>query len=266
MDLIKREFKNSLKSFTIWMVVTALLVFISIIKFQGIGDANSDAITELLNYYPPIILALFGMAPGVDLGTLSGYMSIVAYYAMICGGLYGIRLGAGVVTREIVDGTYEFLFTKPISRSKVLFRKLMVGKCYILIFSILTFGFMVASVLCLESSELPFKELLLYGIGILLVSYVFYAISFLVATCIRKSEKSVMIANGIFMGSFLIGAVYDVLEEAEWLRPFAILRYFLYEEIKVGTLNVVYMVLCLIIVVTAIGLGLVLYNRKDLQN
>lgn len=67
---------------------------------------------------------------------LQGYMGILFYYILICTVIYAVHLGTAAVSRESVDKTYEFVFTKPLSRTRILGWKLSAAFFYLLAFCI----------------------------------------------------------------------------------------------------------------------------------
>ena len=73
----------------------------------------------MLSQMPKPVLALFGMSE-VNIETLGGFYAVLEFYAMIVIGCYAVSLGTSAVLRESMDKTYEFLFTKPCGRLRIL--------------------------------------------------------------------------------------------------------------------------------------------------
>jgi len=128
MNILKRECRANLKTFLFWNLGLFVLAFTGMTKFTGIAAATGgEDINKILNQFPKVILAVLGIS-SVDISTLAGYYSILAFYALICGAIYAIHLGNNAVSREIVDKTYEFIFTKPCTKTYVLGMKVIAGR------------------------------------------------------------------------------------------------------------------------------------------
>ena len=138
MNILKRELRAGRKTFILWTIGLFFIMFAGIAKYTGFsGEAN---ITELFDSFPRIVLAVFGMV-GLDVTSLGGFYSVVVYYGIICAAIYGVSLGCRAVNEEAIDKTYEFIFTKPRSRSFILGMKMLSAFIYLTLYSILSYAF-----------------------------------------------------------------------------------------------------------------------------
>ncbi|MDK2808465.1 MAG: beta-exotoxin transport system permease protein [Clostridiales bacterium] len=261
MNILKRELRANLKSFLFWSLGLFFLVFVGMVKYTGIrADVN---VSELFDQFPKIVLAVFGMV-GLDITTLGGYYSIIIYYAIICGSIYGISLGCNVANREILDRTYEFIYTKPRSRKKILSIKLFAALFYLFFFCIFTIFFSFAAFSSLAIKDDLNQTVLLFTVSMFLVSVLFCCMGFFVSAIVKKAEKGYLYSNLLFLLFFVLSMVYDVLEKNAFLRPFAPLKYFLPIEILNGTLRVSYLFLCIALSAVFYVSALRLFEHKDL--
>ena len=70
MNLFRRELKTGLKPFLFWALGLFALIFAGIVKSSG-ATANGAFMTQLLNRFPRIVLAVMGMALW-SLATITG--------------------------------------------------------------------------------------------------------------------------------------------------------------------------------------------------
>src|SRR5690606_1712065 len=121
MTLFRHTLKSEKKSFLIWSasLMTALALFLfmysSILK-------EKEAYEKILEVYPKEVLDAFF----IELDTLlsfHGYLGYVYGYILLALGIYSMRLGLTAIGKEISRNTSEFLFTKPVKRSRVLLEK-----------------------------------------------------------------------------------------------------------------------------------------------
>ncbi|MFI3176671.1 MAG: ABC transporter permease subunit [Eubacteriales bacterium] len=264
MNIVKEELRVQIKRFLYWTIGLGVLIFVGTAKFQGISGANGESIAELMSYYPKVLLAMLGMPQGIDIGTLSGYQGILAYYSLICVCIYAIFLGNGVIGREMTDQTYEFLFTKPRSRRSILAWKIIGAAIPLTAYCILNYWLTRMALTMITSEEIITNQVELYGITTYLIGLIFYGFTILCSTILVKSERASVISFALFFVSFFLGGIYDVAEEAHVLRIFTPLRYFTYTELASNNLPIEYLVISLAILTLSIICAFQFFQKRDL--
>lgn len=262
MNIFWRELKVNLRPFIFWGLGIFILMVASMAKFQGLS-AGGAAVGQMLDAFPKPVQAMFGMV-GVNILALPGYYSVVMVYAYICSAIYGISLGSHAVGREVADRTNEFLFSKPISRSRILSYKLAVGALYVCMLSVLSYAF---SLLALSMYHLTLgqsHEVLLFNVAMAVVGLVFFSVSAFVLSILKSTEKGYLFSNLLFVAAFIIGMVYDMLENGEAIRVFTPLRYFTPKEVVGGELNTAYLIISFAIIAACLYLTYVFFNKKDM--
>ena len=262
MTILKRELKAGLKPFIFWMIGILVLVFAGTMKYEGFSTGGVD-MTELLSQFPRAFLAVFGMA-GVDINTLAGYMSILFYYTLICAVIYAVHLGSSAVARESVDKTYEFLFTKPRTRARILAMKLTASWIYLFLFCVLTAVFAVAAVGTLDTTENITGTILLFTLSDFLVGSLFIALAAFLAALSKRADKGSLWGNLAFTYAFILGVVYDMLENPGLLRFIAPMRYFPAAELTGGRFDPVYAALTVVLAAVLLVGTFRLFQKKDL--
>lgn len=262
MNILKRELRAGLKPFILWTIGMFLLVFAGVYKFQGIGAEGVD-INVLLDQFPRPVLAVLGMA-GVDISTLGGYMSILFYYVLICAVVYAVHIGSSAVTRESVDKTYEFIFTKPVSREKILAMKLTAGWIYLFIFSILTVVFSIMAVSTLNSSENITVPIILFALSTFLIASLFIALSAFLAALVKRADKGSLYGNLAFLYAFILGVIYDMLENGGLLRLISPFKYFLASDLLDTRFDPLYTVISAALIAVLLFGAFRLFKRRDL--
>ncbi len=261
MNILLVSLKNGIKSLLFWLIGLFVLMFAGMIKYTGISGAGDMSITEIIDKFPRIVLAMFGMV-GVDINTLGGYYAILAFYAMICAAIYAAGLGANAVSREFSDRTYEFLFTKPISRTYALAMKLSAGILQLTVFSIISLLFSFAAIGYLNLPENISMAVILFSLSLFLVGLVFFALAAFASAVSKRAEKGALYGNLAFIIAFIVGVVYEMNDF--WLfKLFSPLKYFAPWDLLDGKLDPVYLLI-------TIGLFLIfmfgtfrVFDRKD---
>lgn len=265
MNIVIRECKVNLKPFLFWCIGLFILVFVGMAKFSGIESATGGmSINDLMDQFPKIVLAVFGMS-GIDVSTLPGYYSIIAFYVIICGAIYSLHMGANAVSREVVDKTYEFIFTKPCSKKHVLGLKVMVGWIAILGFSLANLMFSYIAVAFYNFEGNINKLILLYTIVLFVLSSLFYAISIFFSTFTKKAEKGTMYGNLFFIFAFVMSIVYDMLENGEVIQYISPLKYFEAKDLIRGHLDLGFLFICIGLTFILMGVSFQKFKSNDLN-
>ena len=130
--MLRRELRVNLRSFIIWSVVAIALFSIAYLVYPSIiNNYDPEMLDKLVQSMPKNMQEAFNM----DISSISsvlGWFKTEGYtYLILILGLYSAILGANILTKEENDKTIEFLYSKPISRNKILFKKILCGIIYI---------------------------------------------------------------------------------------------------------------------------------------
>lgn len=261
MNLLKRELRVQWKAFFFWSLGMFVLCFAGIVKFESY--TASDSMTELINSFPRIVLAVMG-AVGVDMGTLSGYTALLFHYVLICACIYALHLGSSAVSRESEDKTYEFLFTKPRSRARLLGTKLIAAFAWYAAFCAVNALFALLAVKTLGTSERVTGEIWACALGVFLIGALFLSLAACFAAYAPRPEKGAARGNLAFLCAFVLSVVYNVLESPGLLRLVSPLSYFPSAELASATLSLPYAVLALALSGAFLLLAFRRFEHKDL--
>lgn len=261
MNILKRELRAGLKPFLFWMIGMFLLCFVGIIKYQGYS--TSGDMTALLDAFPRIALAVMGVVD-VDISTLSGYTALLYYYILICAVIYSVHLGAAAVTREAVDKTYDFVFTKPRSRGWILSMKMLSAYIYLMLFCVCNAVFAMMAVTYLKTGGDVTAEIWLCTLMLFLVGALFIAVAAFLATLAKQPEKGTLFGNLAFLYAFLLGVIYNLLAHPGLLRLIAPFNYFSSADLVAGRLEPLYIAVTLALTVVLLWGAFTRFKAKDM--
>lgn len=262
MNIFKRELRVELKPFLLWLIGLFLLCFAGIIKFESYTESGS--MTELVASFPRIVLAVMG-AVGVDIGTLAGYTVLLFYYVLICTVIYAVHLGASAVGRESVDKTYEFVFTKPRSRSQILSMKLASAYLYLLLLCAFNGLFAMMAVAYLNTSETITGVIWLCVLTVFFIGALFLAVSAFFASITERPEKGTLYGNLAFLYAFILGVVYNMLENPGLLKLITPFNYFSSADLIAEYLDPTYLAITIALTVLLLFGTFVKFKNKDLK-
>lgn len=263
MNIFKRELRQELKPFLFWVLGIAILVLGGFVKFVGVGEVESGAMSGMLEQFPKPVLAMFGMAEA-NIETFGGFYSVIQFYAMIVISFYAIHLGTSSVSREIVDKTYEFLFTKPCGRLRILSMKLLAAFCGITLICVLNgiFSYAAPEVYDLENT-IP-SEMFLFALSMYLIGLFFFTLSAMLAVLLSRAERAVQLSNALLLVFYALSVVFDMDAKCEVLRFATPFKYFRASELLDGRLNVWYAAAIIIMSLVFVFITYKGYKKKDL--
>lgn len=263
MNLFKREMKSNLKSFLIWTVCSVLITFVSYWEY---GLTDSSQMEEIFAGFPPIMNSLFGIS-SLGIGDIIGYSALITYYIYFIGLFYALMFGAKVIQKEIDDQTSEFIFTKPLKRSKVLFVKTAVGKLYLFLFSLINLLVSSAMMINVNDGTYTNSEIVKYMVLVYIGLYILMLVTFFITTAasvIFTNSRNALMFGGMFIGySYMSGLavqIFDNLNDWEIISPW---RYFNVDVIVNDGFNVVYLLICILISVGSYVIALRGIERKS---
>ncbi|MFZ7101740.1 MAG: ABC transporter permease subunit [Peptococcaceae bacterium] len=167
MNVFLRELKANLKSLIIWSSGVCLLVVGGMGKYAGLS-ASGQSMNDLLAQMPESLKAVWGLG-SFDLATVGGYYGVLFVYLAVMAAIHAAMLGAIIISKEERDKTAEFLFVKPISRSKIITAKLGAALVNILLFNLATLTSSVMMVQKYSRSEKVMRDMIILMAGMLIL-------------------------------------------------------------------------------------------------
>lgn len=261
MNIVMKEIRFGLKTFLFWLLGMSFLLVAGMTKYTAI-EGGAD-ITVIFDQFPKIILAVMGMGGGVDITTIGGYYSVLMYYSFIVVILYAVHLGTSTVNRELIDKTYEFVFTKPRTRSYILMRKVMVGAGYLTVFCLMNIplSFLGLSIISTRGENTGFVYT--NTVALFFAGLVFFALGVFWSATLKKPERGATVTNLCFLVGFIAGIIYDMYDQAAILQVISPLRFFTPQDILDGRIDPIFAVGCLVVTAILLFFGFRQFERRD---
>jgi ABC-2 type transport system permease protein len=182
MNIIRHEFKSNLKSIIIWTISLCTLFFVVSLEFEMFK--NDPRINEIFEDFGFLFDAIGGTP---NLTTAIGYLSLISIYIYVPLSIFSAMLGSGIISKEEQNRTAEYLFTLPVSRSKVVFSKLIVALTNTILINIVCMG--VCWISFGSSSETPdiFRTFILnLALAVLLTQLIFLSLGMVLASLLKN--------------------------------------------------------------------------------
>ena len=262
--MLKRELKVNFKSFLIWFLLIIGIFSVVFLIYPSIASSeNIKMMDEMLKIFPEEILAAFNM----DISSLDsafGWLKSEGFvFILLLTSCYAGIVGSNIILKEENDKTIEYLTSLPITRTKIVLTKTLVGLIYItnLILGIGIFNYSALSL----SGDFNQKQFLLLSITPVLPSIVIYFLCMLISTFTHKSKKMLGMTLGIVFGSYILYMLSTIAEETEFLKYISVFTLAdIRNVIENTTINSAMLGISLILSILLFCITIIHYNKKEL--
>lgn len=262
--MLKRELKVNFKSFLIWFLLIIGIFSVVFLIYPSIASSeNIKMMDEMLKIFPEEILAAFNM----DISSLDsafGWLKSEGFvFILLLTSCYAGIVGSNIILKEENDKTIEYLTSLPITRTKIVLTKTLVGLIYItsLILGIGIFNYIALSL----SGDFNQKQFLLLSITPVLPSIVIYFLCMLISTFTHKSKKMLGMTLGIVFGSYILYMLSTIAEETEFLKYISVFTLAdIRNVIQNTTINPAMLGISLILSILLFCITIIHYNKKEL--
>ena len=262
--MIKKEFKNNLKSFIIWLSVLIIMFLVVFLVYPYIiTDDTMASMDELMKVFPEDVLKAFNMDM-TSISTAYGWLKSEGFmFVLLITGIYSSMLGSNILLKEESDKTIEYLNSLPIKRSKIITNKIIVSVTYIILMIVLLgiFNYIALTI----SGDFDTKQYLLLSVTPILIALPLFAINMFISTFMHKTKKTIGISLGLVFIFYLFNVLSEISTNVEFLKYFSI--YTLADTRNVITniaINPTMVIISLCVTIIFVVGTYIRYNKKEL--
>ena len=264
MNIYIKELKSHRKSLIFWSIGVILMVASGMSKYAGL-KSSGQSITEVFSQMPKSMQAVMGIGP-LDLSKASGFYGLLFLYLVLMATIHAAMLGATIISKEERDKTSEFLFVKPVSRTKIISAKLLAAFTNIVIFNLVTFVSSLVAVGKMSEGEDVNGDIAITMVGMFILQLVFLAIGSAISAVKKRPKTAGSLATGILLLVFLLSVAIDLNEKLENLKYLTPFKYFEAKNMMYGGgFEGVYLILSALLIVLLIYVTYVFYKKRDLN-
>ncbi len=215
--IYRLELKKNRKSLIIWTLILSILfvLFFSVYPMMT-EEGMKDIMATKIHTLPPSVLKMFGIESQANLTDISQYLAYVSNYILIAMAVYGVGLGQKSLVREEVQGTIEYLYSKPISRTRIYFGKFFSGITNILVIYIIIQIVLFGMYFYLDKKIIG-KDYIINMIEIIsaipFVSIFFFCFGTMISSFMNRDTGENPIGLGIVFFTFFLGLFTQLMEK-----------------------------------------------------
>ncbi|MBQ9535769.1 MAG: ABC transporter permease subunit [Clostridia bacterium] len=260
MTVFFHELRRNRLSLAVWAAAIAFMLGISVLIYPQM-TAQMAEINEVFADMGSFTAA-FGMDK-VSFGEFGGYFSIECGNVLGLGGaLFAAILGISALAREEREHTAEFLYTHPLTRTRIVGEKLAAVLAQILLLNLAVAAVALLSMRVIgESAEA--KPLLLLFLAYLLMQAELAAITFGVSAFLRSGGMGLGIGAAIML--YFLNILANITEKAAFLKFITPFGYTDGADImSSGRLEIKYLAVGLLLAAAGVSAAFLKYGKKDI--
>ena len=268
MNVFKLELKNNWKGALKWTIALCIITFLLLAFFPSM---QTESMKELagakMEGIDPALLEALGLGELMDFTIITNYFGYVLQYMTLAIMVFVTQMAVNSLVKEETDGTIEFLYSKPISRTGIFIQKALTNTLtFLLLLAVLgtvtVIGYISFSEYNITES---IKEVgILYG-SVLYIGIIFMSLGILLSTLLKSSKGSSGVVIAIVFGTFILGIMGVVINELSFLSYFSPMDWIKTQKLMTeGIRREEWIIGILVILISSIA-SFEIYKRRDLR-
>jgi len=268
MNVFRLELKNTWKTSLKWAIALCGTAFLLLAFFPSMQSESMKALAGAkMEGVDPALLEALGLGELMDFTDITNYFGYILQYLTLAIMVFVTQAAVNSLVKEETDGTIEFLYSKPVSRSEIFIQKTL-ANILSLLFILITL-FIVTITGYISFSEYNFVESIkeagtFYG-SVLFVGLIFMSLGILLSSLIKSSKGSSGIVIAIVFGTFILGIMGVIINELSFLTYFSPMDWIKTQKLmSEGINNEEWLIGVLTIIVCSLA-SHEIYKRRDLH-
>lgn len=266
MDIFKLEIKNIRKSFLFWWIILTVCMLLTMAFFPSMKQGVlKELASAKLESFPPAIKAIFGLENLTDFSKMINYSGYLIQYINLAICIFMMLKGTTSLIREETDGTIEYLYEKPVSRTDIVWQKLLANVFCFVVFIAAFYLLTVVAYLAFSDYSLnaAMEEIAIMQGGTLFVGFVFLMAGFFLSTVIKSSKQSASVSMGVVFGTYMLGIMSLLVEKLKFLKYLAPLEWIKANKLVEDGLSLPEWLIGLGVIVISAVAAFQIYRKKD---
>ncbi len=263
MDIIKFEIKRNYKVTLIWAVAVSLAATVYI-SMSPLFIDQADTIMGFLSSLGEDLVA--GLGINFDnFFTPIGYFSYIGGYLFAALGVQAMIYGIKSFAKEKNQKSVEFLYTKPVTRTKLFVSKTVAN----IILLTISQAIVIASIMISTDvfNDVDYDQALMFKETFALVplQYMFLGLGTLIGCSVDRFKNIVSASIMVSVGMYIINMLATILD-SDMLGYISFFNYYnLNEIVSEGNYNGNFVFISLVIIIVLLSAALTTYNKRDIK-
>jgi ABC-2 type transport system permease protein len=204
MTVFKYELKQLKKNIIIWALSMGGLIFLMLPAYLGFISGADSFMTEAIKNNP--LFEALGVSAAFVMTPL-GMFSFLNSFAMTAAAIHGMSIAFSSHTKEYANRSAEFLLTKPYSRNKIFWSKVLACTADGLIVGTAYLAGASLAFLTVKGIRIDWLAFLLIGVSLILVELMFVILGTAAGTFYPNVRTPVLISSCVMFGLFCLSSM-----------------------------------------------------------
>ncbi len=266
MNVFLLEIRNLRKGAITGTLSISAVIFVLLAFFPAMQTESMQALANAkIEGMDSVMLQALGIANVPDFTIITNFFGYVIQYVTLAIMVLIVQQAVALLIKEEADGTIEYLYAKPVSRSDILFQKLL---AHFTITFVMIFIYAVITVIgyCLVSDytlrQAMQEATIIFG-AMLFVSLVFSAMGVLASTFIKSNKGVAGVTVTLVFGTFLLGILSVVISPLAFLRWFSPMDWIKTEKLMYEGILFQEWITGIVIIIACTYMAWLQYKKKD---
>ncbi len=211
MNIYKFELKTYWKSFIYYSLGIIALQVIMMVFYPTMAQ-DAQMMDLIFENYPKELLQAMGMGEQISLATVLGYYTFVFVFVQLIVAVQSAYYGFQFLSVEEREHTADFLFTKPVKRSRILVEKHLAALSILLLTSIVVASSTFVSIeIFRDGRAYQSGPLILLLVSVPLFQLFFFSIGMLVTALTKRIRSVISYALGLAFGLYVLNAFRSIV-------------------------------------------------------
>lgn len=261
MNIILTEVRLNMRSLLIWAAVLVIVILVYLSSFTYMEEMN---LVEMIEGYPDIFTTGLGMGPEMfgDVNVYHG--GLVMLYGLLLASIYAMMLAGSLVSRDSDLGTVEFLYTRPLTRTTILFSKVLSFFIMMLFLWVIAYFFSaLIGRLWVAPNEFDLGAQLLAHLMGFLACLAAGGVAFAVAPLLNRVQETTSVAISLGFAFFIFNSIGNMYEPLRFMNYLSISHYADLTGASTGKVPIAGLIVLPLVFLSGVVIGTVLLKRKD---
>lgn len=251
----------------IWVGLLSLMIFGFMSFYPTMADQGMQ---ELLEGMSDSMLQILGFDTFPDFSKIDQFYGYIIQYINIALVVFAVTLGLNTYLKEERDGTIEFIFNQPLTRTQLIIQKL-IGN--ILILGCILVAVILVSIISIAifvPADAELSSVLISTIpvfGMLVLNTLLFLLLGTGLSLILSSDISVTgIGMGIVFVPYVLGMMAQMIEPLKSFEFISILHTTMPDRIYAGTYNANSIILWVVLAGATFIYGMIHFQKRDIKS
>lgn len=224
MNVFSMEVRNLRKSALVSTLSIGTVIFAMLAFFPSMQTESMQALAGAkMEGIDPSLLAALGLGELVDFTVITNFFGYVLQFITLAIMVIVTQRAVGMLIKEETDGTIEYLYAKPVSRTEIFCQKGLAHIALFLASSAVWVIVTVAGYLLFSEYTLgeAVKEAATFFSSIFFIGIVFSAVGLLLSALLKNGRATAGVTIAIVFGSFILGMMSVTISGLDFLIWFS---------------------------------------------